>query len=206
MLARNLQYTGMFLINHIILVVLWLLFGILHSLLAAEWWKYLMQRWLGAGYKYYPFAYSVFAVLTLIGILIFQFSIPGRLLYVAPVWLNILFGLLALAGLLIMGVVIKKYFFALSGVSVFYKHQPPVVLEQGGLHRYVRHPLYFGTLLFIWALFLLFPYLTELLACIVITLYTLLGAVLEERKLVKQFGIQYQLYQKQVPMIIPGLF
>jgi protein-S-isoprenylcysteine O-methyltransferase Ste14 len=196
----------MFIINHIILVVFWLLFGVLHSLLAAEWWKRLMQRLLGAGYKYYHFAYSVFAALTLFGILVFQYSMPSRLLYVAPVWVNVLLCLPVLAGLLIMGVVIKKYFFSLSGISVFYKQQPPDVLEQGGLHRYVRHPLYFGTLLFIWALFFLFPYLNNLLACIAITIYTLLGATLEERKLVARFGEQYVLYKKQVPMLIPRMW
>ncbi|OQP63021.1 methyltransferase family protein [Niastella populi] len=196
----------MFIINHMILVVLWLLFGFLHSLLAANWWKRIMQRRLGAGFKYYHFAYSVFAALTLIGILVFQITMESRLLYVAPVWVNLLLCLPVLAGLAIMVVVIRKYFFSLSGISVFYKQQAPVVLEQGGLHRYVRHPLYFGTLLFIWALFLVFPYLNNLLACCVITLYTVLGARLEEKKLVTQFGEQYVLYKQRVPMIFPGRF
>lgn len=185
------------------LVVLWLLFGVLHSALAANWWKRFMQGWLGVRFKYYHFAYAVFAALTLIGILAFQYSMHSRLLYVAPLWVKLLLCLPALAGLSIMLVVIKKYFFSLSGISVFYKHQPPVVLEQGGLHRYVRHPLYFGTLLFIWALFFVFPYLSNLLACMVITLYTIVGAMFEEKKLVAQFGEQYILYKRQVPMLIP---
>lgn len=196
----------MFLLNHIILVALWLLFGVLHSVLAAEWFKRLMQHRLGGGYKYYNFAYSVFALLTLIGILIFQVNMPSPLLFVAPGWMKLLLWLPVLAGLLIMAVVIKKYFFSLSGISVFYKHQPPVALELGGLNRFVRHPLYLGTLLFVWGLFFVFPFLNGLLACIVITVYTIVGARLEEKKLVKQFGEQYVLYKKQVPMIVPGLF
>lgn len=193
----------LYFINHIILVLLWLLFGMLHSVLAANGWKRLMQHWLGTRFKYYHFAYSVFAALTFTGILVFQFTMHSRLLYLAPSWVKLLLCLPALAGLLIMLVVIKKYFFSLSGISVFYKEQPPVALEQGGLHRYVRHPLYFGTLLFIWSLFLLFPYLNNLLACIVITLYTVFGARLEEKKLVAQFGEQYRRYKQHVPMIIP---
>lgn len=188
-----------------ILVVLWLLFGVLHSVLAANWWKGIMQRRLGAGFKYYHFAYSVFAALTLSAILVFQVNMESRLLYVAPVWVNLLLCLPVLAGLGIMAAVIKKYFFSLSGISVFYKQQAPVVLEQGGLHRYVRHPLYFGTLLFIWGLFFIFPYLNNLLACVVITLYTVLGALLEEKKLVAQFGEQYVLYKRKVPMLIPRI-
>ncbi|OQP63290.1 hypothetical protein A3860_25720 [Niastella vici] len=193
-------------INHIILVLLWGLFGILHSLLAAGWWKQIMQRWLGTHYKYYHFSYSVFAALSLTGVLIFQYSVESPLLYTVPVCVKLVLCLPALVGLLIMGVVIKKYFFSLSGISVFYKQQPPVVLEQGGMHRYVRHPLYFGTLLFIWSLFLIYPYLNNGLACFVITVYTVLGARLEEKKLVAQFGQKYVTYKKQVPMLIPGLF
>lgn len=196
----------MFILNHIILVLLWLLFGVLHSVLAAGWWKQIMQRWLGANFKYYHFGYSVFAAVTLVGILVFQYAMHSRLLFAAPVWVKGLLWLPVLAGLLIMLIVIKKYFFSLSGISVFYKRQPPVVLEQGGLHRYVRHPLYFGTLLFIWSLFLVYPYLNNLLACIVITLYTVLGARIEERKLVAQFGEKYIAYKQKVPMIIPVSF
>lgn len=195
-----------YIINHIVLAVLWLLFGIFHSVLAAGWWKRIMQRWLGQHFKYYHFAYSVFAAVTLAGILVFQYTMQSTLLYEAPVWVKGLLCLPVLAGLLIMGLVIRKYFFSLSGISVFYKQQPPPVLEQGGLNRFVRHPLYFGTLLFIWSLFFVFPYLNNLVACIVITLYTVWGARLEEKKLVAQFGEKYVIYKQKVPMIIPGLF
>ncbi|SEO63999.1 methyltransferase family protein [Niastella yeongjuensis] len=194
----------MLLINHIILVVLWLLFGILHSLLAADWWKRFMQRWLGLYYKYYSFSYSVFAGITLIGILVYQVYLQSGLLYVAPVWLKVLLGLPLVAGLVIMGALIKKYFFSLSGISVFYSKQAPVELELTGLNRYMRHPLYFGTLLTIWSLFFIFPYVKNLLACLVITLYTVWGARLEEKKLAALFGEKYKVYKSRVPMLIPG--
>src|SRR5689334_12278850 len=92
-LACNFQESGMFIINHIILASLWLLFGILHSVLAANWWKRMMQRWLGARYKYYHFAYSVFAALTLMGILVFQYTMQSRLLFTLPGWAKALLGL-----------------------------------------------------------------------------------------------------------------
>jgi protein-S-isoprenylcysteine O-methyltransferase Ste14 len=196
----------MYIINHIILVLLWLLFGVLHSLLAANWWKGRMQQWLGVNYKFYHFSYSVFAAVTLIGILVFQVYLPSQLLYEVPVWVKLLLCLPLLAGVFIMGALIKKYFFALSGISVFYKEQPPVALELGGMHQYVRHPLYFGTLLTIWSLFCIYPYLKNGLACLVITLYTVWGARLEEKKLVAQFGEKYSAYKKRVPMLIPNFF
>lgn len=195
----------MLIINHILLVVFWILFSVLHSVLAAEWWKQKMQAWLGAHYKYYHFAYSVFAAVTMTLILVFQFTMQSVLLFVLPGWAKVLAGLLVLTGLAVMIIICRKYFFYLSGISVFYKRQPTAVLETNGLHRYVRHPLYAGTLLFIWSLFLLMPFLNNLLACIIITMYTLLGARIEERKLVAQFGEDYLGYKQRVPMIIPRI-
>lgn len=191
-------------LDHIILSVLWILYGLLHSLLAAGWFKLRMQVLLRRHFKYYTFAYSIFAALSLAGILAYQFSMPSVWLWTMPLWTQLLMAAPALTGLLIMGALIKKYFFALSGIGVFYKNQAPVVLELGGWHRFVRHPLYFGTLLFVWSLFFMFPLLSNLIACVIITAYTLVGTVLEERKLVVQFGEAYSDYQKRVPMIIPS--
>ena len=192
-------------IDHILIVVLWIAFGVLHTVLAAGWWKRKMQAWMGRNYKYYPLAYSVFAAVTMILILIFQFTMPGVLLFNMPMWGKVLTGIPLIAGLVIMLAMIRKYFFHLSGISVFYKTQPGAVLQTNGLHRYMRHPLYTGNLLFIWSLCLLMPYLHHLLACIIITIYTLLGARIEEQKLVEQFGEKYIRYQQQVPMIVPRI-
>lgn len=195
----------MLIINHIILVLLWSAFGVLHSALASAGVKQKMQLWLGARYKYYHFSYSVFAAITLILVLIFQFTMQSRLLFTLPVWAKWIAWLPILAGVTIMAIVIRKYFFSLSGVSVFFKKQPPATLELGGMNRYVRHPLYAGTLLFIWSLFLLVPFLNNLLACIIITVYTIAGARLEEKKLEAQFGERYVRYKEKVPMIIPKI-
>jgi protein-S-isoprenylcysteine O-methyltransferase Ste14 len=195
----------MFLTSHIILVGLWVLFGILHSLLAASWWKRLMHRQLGPQYKYYSFSYSVFAAVTIIAILVYQGYLQSQLVYVAPVWVKLLLCIPLVAGLVIMGALIRKYFFSLSGISVFYKEQPSGELELSGLNRYVRHPLYFGTLLFLWSFFFIYPYVKNLLACLVLTLYTIWGARLEEKKLAAQFGETYVAYKKRVPMLLPRL-
>jgi protein-S-isoprenylcysteine O-methyltransferase Ste14 len=190
---------------HIILVSLWIAFGVLHSVLAGAWFKRRMQQLLQRNFKYYPLAYSIFAAVTMTGILLYQYHIPGKLLFTTPLWLIVPAGIGTSAGVIIMGMMIWKYFYYLSGISVFFTKEPPAVLQLGGLHRYVRHPLYTGTLLFIWSLFLLFPYTKHLLACIIITAYTLYGVQLEEKKLVAQYGEAYIKYRKRTPMLIPGL-
>jgi protein-S-isoprenylcysteine O-methyltransferase Ste14 len=191
--------------NHILLVVLWILFGVLHSVLASVRFKQSMQAILKGKFKYYQLGYSIFAAVTLIGTLIFQLSIRSKLLFTPPLWLVVVMCIAATTGAVIMLLMIWKYFFYLSGISVFYKTQPSPTLQLGGLHRFVRHPLYTGTLLFIWALCFLFPYTKNFLACILITAYTLYGAQLEEKKLIEQFGEEYIKYRKRVSMLIPWL-
>jgi len=110
-------------------------------------------------------------------------------------------------GLIIMVLCMLKYFRSVSGINAFSRQKKTgPELQTGGLHRYVRHPLYFGTLLFIWSLFLFFPLWCNLMACVVITVYTVFGIHLEERKLIIEFGEIYKIYARQVPMLIPHFF
>lgn len=77
----------------------------------------------------------------------------------------------------------------------------PSRLRVRGPYRWVRHPLYFFCLLMIWSC----PDLTldRLLFNFLWTAWIVVGTVLEERDLVKLFGEDYRVYQKQVPMLIP---
>lgn len=70
-----------------------------------------------------------------------------------------------------------------------------------GPYRWVRHPLYFFSLLMIWSC----PDLTvdRLVFNILWTAWIVVGTVLEERDLVEFFGEEYRNYQRQVPMLLP---
>ena len=50
------------------------------------------------------------------------------------------------------------------------------------------------------------PFLSNLIACAIITIYTLIGIVFEEQKLRLEFGNEYIEYSKEVKMLIPGIF
>jgi protein-S-isoprenylcysteine O-methyltransferase Ste14 len=156
-------------------------------------------------FRYYRLAYTIFAAVTLIFIIYFQYS------FASPVIINSLFIKYASAvifvfpGVVIMMISILKYFKLLSGVLTLYRAKPPAVLKLEGIHKYVRHPLYLGTLLFVWGLFFIFPMLNNLIAVIIITGYILIGIRLEEKKLLIEFGNSYADYISRVPMLIPGL-
>lgn len=189
--------------DHIILAVLWILFCALHSLLAAGGWKKKMALRMGAGFRYYRLYYTVFAFLSLAGVVYYQLAMTQYLVFVRAG--AVLTGGIVLSGcgLVLMLICIKKYFVGLSGIRSLYSEAAPQPLHITGIHRFMRHPLYMGTFAFIWGLFLLFPYASLLTANIIITLYTLLGIELEERKLVEEFGDDYRHYRQTVPKLLP---
>ena len=189
---------------HLLLTLYWILFAVVHSAMASLKLKGFLQRATGRYFRYYRLFYSCVQFIILPLILIFHYSHPSPLLFSSR--LALCAGVpLAVAGLYVMAVCIRKYFANLSGVDVFTKDSQPMVLEVGGLHKYMRHPLYAGTLLFMWSLFLLFPYLSNLIACVVNTVYVLIGISFEERKLVLEYGNEYVLYAKKTPKLIPFL-
>jgi protein-S-isoprenylcysteine O-methyltransferase Ste14 len=191
--------------QHLLLAFMWILYCILHSVLASGTVKKFAEKKIRKSFKYYRLFYTLFAFAGFVFIIYYQIIISSvHLFAVTPLLLIIGFSTM-IAGLLIMLVSIKKYFMSLSGIKTLISEEPtPNALRIDGVHKYVRHPLYLGTFLFIWGLFILYPFLSLLLANIIISVYTLIGIVFEEQKLQKEFGTAYTNYQTQVPRIIPS--
>jgi methanethiol S-methyltransferase len=191
------------LMNHLILTVLWILYCLLHSILADSGFKENMAALMGKNFKFYRVLYTLFAFISLVALLLFQLSIESAFLFQrsAPALFTGLF--LGSIGLAIMAVCIRKYFFSLSGLKGLVEESSTGQLMTNGLHQYMRHPLYSGTFAFIWGGFLLFPKYSLLIANTIITIYTLIGISLEEKKLISEFGKQYIQYRQKVPMLFP---
>ncbi|HRH59703.1 MAG TPA: isoprenylcysteine carboxylmethyltransferase family protein [Chitinophagaceae bacterium] len=192
--------------QHVWLAFLWLGYGVVHSLLAAEKIKSFIKNISSSLHKYYRLLYSVFAAATLGGVLYYHIFISSIALWNESSALKIIAVLLALPALVIMIVSIKKYFFYLSGIDVLFKKQAAPLLQTNGLNKYMRHPLYTGTLLLVWCIFLYMPLLKNLIGCFCITAYTIAGAYFEEKKLLREFGDAYKNYAAKVPMLFPKFF
>ena len=191
------------LLNHIILATLWIVYGVLHSVLASGRVKNKMRGWLGKNFKHYRLAYTFFAFVSFAALLWYQVSLETVRFY-KPSFIVVGLGyLIAITGFGIMLTCIKKYFMGLSGLRSLLQETVYPELIITGIHRYVRHPLYLGTFLFIWGLAVLIPVLSLLIANLIITIYTVIAIRFEEEKLVSEFGEQYQRYQKTVPKLIP---
>ncbi|MGN6530621.1 MAG: methyltransferase family protein [Ginsengibacter sp.] len=187
------------------LILLWIIYYTLHSILAAASVKYFFERRMKKYFRYYRLAYTIFAFVGLVGLLYFQYSFESPLLIKSAGIKYIAIVFLVFPGIVIMFISIKKYFMLLSGVRSIFTPVPASELKVDGIHRFVRHPLYSGTILFVWGLFFVFPFLNNLIAATLLTLYVLIGISFEEKKLVKEFGEKYEAYILNVPMLIPRL-
>jgi methanethiol S-methyltransferase len=93
--------------------------------------------------------------------------------------------------------------FGLRQVTLYLQSRPYTQLQFNTpfFYQYVRHPLYFGWLLFFWAT----PTMTaaHFFFAAMCTAYILFAIRLEERDLIHQHGVAYVHYRQQVPMILP---
>ena len=186
-----------------LLIVFWIIYYAMHSVLAATSIKIFFEKLLGKYFRYYRLSYSIFVTITLFWLLYYQYSFDCPLLIKSTVlkYISILF--MVLPGILIMFISIKKYFLLLSGVRSIFTPTPAAELKLDGIHHFVRHPLYSGTILFAWGLFFIFPFVNNLIAVGLLTLYVLVGISFEEKKLITEFGKEYEEYISNVPMLIP---
>jgi methanethiol S-methyltransferase len=192
--------------------IFWLIFyifvwGIVHSVLASLPVKAYFRRVFGAGVeRVYRLAYNVFAVVTFLPLLAIAALTPGHRLYSVPLpWSGLMIlGELLAAALLVAGVLQTGAmdFIGLKQLSVA-DDTRPAKLVTNGFYRYVRHPLYCAGLVFIW----LAPLMTVNLLAInlALSIYLVIGAIFEERKLLRQFGQAYAEYRAVTPMFIPFL-
>ncbi len=68
------------------------------------------------------------------------------------------------------------------------------------LHRWVRHPWYFFALVILWTRDMNTP---MLITAILVTLYFIVGSRLEEQKLIRYHGEIYRRYRALVPGLVP---
>lgn len=176
----------------------------LHSFLATGFAKNKLLLKL-VPHQYYRLFYNSLATLLLLPCVAQYFSLEKMDLLNKSwtIWPGIL---LSIAGLIWVIKALNGYDLGeFSGISQLNKVQKPKhnVLKTNGLNALVRHPLYFGTLLLVWGMFLIFPNNAAQIIASLTTLYLIVGTILEERKLEQQFGDVYRSYRTQVPMLIP---
>jgi protein-S-isoprenylcysteine O-methyltransferase Ste14 len=190
------------------IALIWVLWGFLHSFLTCRWWTNRLSSLVGK--RLFSGWYRTFFVFislgTLMPVLFYQYSLEQRILFSWPRWWFAVQGVLYMYGLYMFYAGLKRYdilFFVgirqlkayLSGAAI-----PRAVFTSDGIGG-VRHPWYSGGIALVWA----FGPITDvsLASKIVISCYFIIGAFLEERKLMADIGRPYEEYRRRLPMLFP---
>ncbi len=183
------------------------MFCVLHSALISM----PMATWLGQlrpGWEHYDrLVYNIIALITLIPPVYFSFTLSGEPLFSWDGSLRLVqFGLGVSAVLLFIGGS-RQYdtsqFMGFRQLGEGTGDDLSAGADQfatEGVLTLIRHPWYSGGLLLIWARDITSPVLVTNL---ILSLYFVVGAFLEERRMVHKFGAVYQRYQREVPMFFP---
>ena len=186
-----------------ILLLALAIWGIVHSFLASHLAKDLFRLKVGS-MDFYRLTYNIFAAISFLSILYLTATLPNQLAYEAPApWNVVMSGGQLLSALLLLTAFMQTDSLSFVGLRQLFEEEKSGALVTRGLYRVVRHPLYTFGLLLIW----LTPTVSQnsLTVYIGATIYTLIGAYFEERKLLRDFGQEYAAYKKKTPMLIPGL-
>lgn len=193
-------------------------YGFVHSLLASRAAKGLACRFFpAAAGRYYRLGFNLLGAVTFVPVLFLVAWLPDQRLYsISFPWLaltlagqflavlGLAVGLLQTGPLSFLG--LKQLFGKQDDTCPDWQFSPQGAgnrLVTGGLYHWVRHPLYSCGLALIW----LAPVMSwNILALnLGLTAYIFIGATLEERKLLAQFGEVYADYRRRTPMLVPGL-
>ena len=192
--------------SHLLLALAWIGYFVIHSLMAHLRVKNWFREKMGASFKFYRLVYSISAIVLLLPVLYWQITISSPRLWPQAPLTWILAALLTVTGLWGAVICLKKYLVSPQGFNdLFFEGMKPE-LQVSGLHRIVRHPLYLSTFIFLGGMVLFFPFVSNLLAYVLLIVYVLLAIPLEENKLVDLYGEAYVRYRKEVPALVPKLF
>ena len=181
-------------LNSFLLIALLFIWGIMHSIMASLPIKSFIKNKVGElASRYYRLVYNIFAVVSFLPILGFMLFLRDDQLYAIPkpwVFITLIVQVLSLA---ILTIGLKQTgAMEFLGLHVFVSEKEliPQSLNKSGLYKYVRHPLYSAGLVFLWCS----PVMTAnfLVVSICLSIYIVIGAIFEERKLVIEHGDNYR--------------
>jgi methanethiol S-methyltransferase len=184
-------------------ILLWVFYYFIHSLLANKKVKLLLIEKFHSSVNIYRLVYSIISILGLISIFYFLSSTKSDILLEKTQTLKFISLALSTWGVIIIKLAFKNYsirqFLGLSKTS-----DQSTLLELG-IFRYVRHPIYSGTILLFLGFWLFIPNVLNLATVLCMFLYLPLGIRMEEDKLIGEFGVSYQTYKEKVPALFPDL-
>jgi methanethiol S-methyltransferase len=194
-------------LKYLFIPLLWILWCALHSALITKAVTDYAKMKLGYQYRFYRLFFNIISLVTFAPLLYYSIAHRGPLVFQweGPL-LIVKYLLLAMSIYLFLAGARHYSMFQFFGIHQIKTGQTGPALSEHdtfdatGILGVIRHPWYTGGIMIIWSSDI---YLSNLLNNIVISIYFVIGAFLEERKLLLEFGETYREYRKHVSMLIP---
>ncbi|GGZ93263.1 methyltransferase family protein [Algibacter mikhailovii] len=185
-----------------------LLFGLQHSIMARQSFKKTFAKYFPK-----PIERSTFVLVSglLLILLVFQWEPMGGTIWSIPEgsMLYYITYVIFFTGwtILFISTFLINHFdlFGLRQTFLELQNKPYTKLDFKviSFYKHVRHPLYFGGIVGLWATSTMTT--THLIFALSLTAYFIIGTLFEERDLKKEFGNTYEDYQAKTSMLIPFL-
>jgi len=193
--------------NFILLSLLWITWCVVHSALISITVTDLLKRAMGDKYRFYRLFFDTFSVATLVSLFMYSRLLRTDPLFTWEGYMRIVqYCLIILAAVLLLTGARHYSILQFLGMQqILQKRSGGAMTESGefdssGVLSVVRHPWYLAVFILLWARNL-DPMRITVNA--VLSAYLMIGTILEERKLVLEFGDKYKLYQQQVSRFSP---
>lgn len=181
-----------------------LVFALLHSVLAMDRIKQKAERLPGNLSRFYRIFYSLVSVLTFVPPFYVWITNTGSmpLVYTIPQWIFPLIMMVRLAAFgLAAYAVIQTNLLEFTGISQIFGMPGKNKLMSSGAYGIVRHPQYTGIIILLFTKMEMSS--LDLVAFVLFSVYFIIGAYIEEGRLLAVFGDGYRKYQEEVSMFIP---
>lgn len=191
----------------LMLAVLWIIWCAIHSGMISVTATGYLKRWLGRRFRTYRLIFNLVALATVIPVIVYEQWLRGPMLFRWEGFLILFQMILLISALLLFLAGARHYdllqFSGLRQIKTGSSHNALTEsgeLDTTGILYITRHPWYLGGILIIWTRDV---DISALVTNIILTLYFIVGTVLEERKLLIEYGDDYRRYQEKVSMLIP---
>ncbi len=181
--------------NFLLLIEFWVLYFFIHSFLASGQVKNLFERWLGRGFRLYRLAYSFISTIGLLFLLLFNASLSSELLFTNEGLIRYLSLMLATFGVIVISQSFREYRFS----SFIGLRDEPSEFKKTGVLKFVRHPIYSGTILIVIGFFLFNPTRSTLISVCCILSYLPIGIYLGKESLLNILEISINLTKRKCP-------
>ena len=193
--------------KYVILTFIWSTWCLLHSVLISRAVTEYLKHRLEEGFRYYRLIYNGLALVTLIPVAMYTYSIQTEPFFSwEGAWRVIQFVLLSFSFFLFLSGLWHYDALQFLGIRQLKQSNSCSVLTEDcdldtmGILGILRHPWYVGGMILVWSRDL---DISAVITNLIITTYFVIGTFLEERKLAIQFGETYKAYQKRVSMYFP---